>query len=76
MLDDIFSAMDTDRDGLLDRKDAKEAINTVNEMLGTQYSTEFLLESNKEFISYDEFLNEFADCFNLKIIDFAKNLVQ
>ena len=45
-------------------------------MLGTQYSTEFLLESNKEFISYDEFLNEFADCFNLKIIDFAKNLVK
>ncbi len=75
LLDDIFSSMDTDHDSMLDTKDAENALKIVNETLNAQYTIQILLDENKEFISYDDFITEFVDYFDLKITLFAKNLI-
>ena len=74
LLDDIFSAMDTDHDSVLDAKEVMVALFIVNKTLDSEYESDILFEKNKQSVSFDKFKNEFASYFNLKVSHFENNL--
>lgn len=67
-LNDIFSLIDTDHNGYVGVLEAKKVIEQMNLMLGTHYTTDFMLSmDNHKLNGHDESLidiNEFKEAFN------------
>ena len=68
-LDSIFSMIDSDHSGTISKSEAAEAVNQINTLLGTSYTSDFITNMDKNsdgLIDYQEFKNGFSTTFGLK----------
>lgn len=65
-LDNIFGMIDLDQDGYISRSEAKRAVKKMNSILGTKYSTDFLVKMDKNrdgSVDFKEFKYGFMKAF-------------
>lgn len=67
-LDSIFAMIDVDHSGTISKVEAAEAVKQINTLLGTSYTSEFIISMDKNkdgMIDINEFKNGFSSTFGL-----------